>query len=368
MSKKKPYTSPYYQDYLGLEKILNCQHLISKEYGKPAHDEMLFIIIHQIYELWFKQILFELDSVLDIFSKDEIQESHIGTAVSRLDRVIEIQKILIDQIHVLETMTPMDFLDFRDFLIPASGFQSVQFRLIENKLGLRKVDRYTYGGTDYHTHLKEPDQAKVLASESSQSLFDVVEKWLERTPFLNWGETSFWKEYAQAVADMLAEDRQLIKTNKTLSKTEKEKHLMEYEKTEASFGVVLNETQHNKLVQERKWRLSHKATQAALLILLYRDQPILYNPYHLLTKLVDVDELFTTWRYRHALMVSRMIGRKIGTGGSIGTEYLNKTADKHRVFRDIGELTTFLIPRSALPQLPQEVENNLGFFYHVQRN
>jgi tryptophan 2,3-dioxygenase len=63
-----------------------------------------------------------------------------------------------------------------------------------------------------------------------------------------------------------------------------------------------------------------------------------------------------------------MIGRKIGTGGSIGTEYLNKTADKHRVFRDIGELTTFLIPRSALPQLPQEVENNLGFFYHVQRN
>ena len=125
--------------------------MISKEYGKPAHDEMLFIIIHQIYELWFKQILFELDSVLEIFSKEDIQESRIGTAVSRLDRVIEIQKILIDQIHVLETMTPMDFLDFRDFLIPASGFQSVQFRLIENKLGLNKEDRYSYRGCLLYT-------------------------------------------------------------------------------------------------------------------------------------------------------------------------------------------------------------------------
>ena len=368
MSKEKSHPPQYYQDYLGLEKILKSQHLISKEYGKPAHDEMLFIIIHQIYELWFKQILFELDSVLDIFCKKDIQESHIGTAVSRLNRVIEIQKILIDQIHLLETMTPMDFLDFRDFLIPASGFQSVQFRLIENKLGLSKEDRYSYSGTDYHAHLKEPEQAKVLASESTPSLFNVVEKWLERTPFLNWGVTSFWNEYEQAVAGMLDDDRQVIKTNKKLSNTEKEKHLMEYENTEASFGVVLSVKEHNKLVQEGKWRLSHKATKAALLILLYRDQPILYNPYHLLTKLVDVDELFTTWRYRHALMVSRMIGRKIGTGGSTGSEYLNKTAEKHRIFRDFSELTTFLIPRSALPQLPKEVENNLGFFYHVQGN
>ena len=132
--------------------------------------------------------------------------------------------------------------------------------------------------------------------------------------------------------------------------------------------MVLSVKEHNKLVKEGKWRLSHKATQAALLILLYRDQPILYNPYQLLNKLVDVDELFTTWRYRHALMVSRMIGLKIGTGGSTGSKYLNKTAEKHRVFRDFSELTTFLIPRSALPQLPQEVKNNLGFFYDVQGN
>jgi len=78
--------------------------------------------------------------------------------------------------------------------------------------------------------------------------------------------------------------------------------------------------------------------------------------------------LFTTWRYRHALMVSRMIGRKIGTGGSTGSEYLNKTAEKHRIFTDISELTTFLIPRSALPSLPIEVQDNLGFYFHVKEN
>ena len=77
-----------------------------------------------------------------------------------------------------------------------------------------------------------------------------------------------------------------------------------------------------------------------------------------------MDELFTAWRYRHALMVSRMIGRKIGTGGTTGSDYLNKTAEKHRIFSDISALSTFLIPRSALPKLPAKVENNLGFFYH----
>jgi len=367
MDQVKPYPKQYYQDYLNLEKILNSQHLLSQKYGHSAHDEMLFIIVHQVYELWFKQILYELDSLLEIFHKDEIQESHISWGAARLERIIEIQKILIDQITVLETMTPMDFLDFRDFLIPASGFQSVQFRIIENKLGLCLEDRYSYGDNSYHSYLNQSDQKKVSKTESTLSLFDLMEKWLERTPFLDWGSTSFWKEYESAVQEMLSSDRNLIETNDKLSKTEKEKHLLEYNKTEASFGAVLDSKEHAKLVKEGKWRLSHKATQAALLIYLYRDQPILDNPYQLLTKICNVDELFTAWRYRHALMVSRMIGRKIGTGGSTGSDYLNKTAEKHRIFSDISELTTFLIPRSALPQLPQEVANNLGFFYHVKQ-
>ena len=364
--KEKPFPPQYYQDYLALEKILDSQNLISDKFDQHAHDEMLFIIIHQIYELWFKQILYELDDLLNIFGEREINESHVGTAVTRLDRIIEIQKIIIDQVRVLETMTPMDFLDFRDFLIPASGFQSVQFRLIENKLGLLPSQRFTYGKSHYRSYLNEPDNQSVKDSEDEKSLFYLLQKWLERTPFLSWGETSFWDEYELAVKTMLNSDRHLIETNDNLSDEEKQKHLSEYNKTEVSFGVVLDENQHNDMMTKGQWRLSHKATQAALLILLYRDQPILHNPYQLLTKLADVDELFTTWRYRHALMVSRMIGTKIGTGGSTGSTYLNQTAEKHRIFSDISALTTFLIPRSSLPDLPAKVRNDLGFYFHVK--
>ena len=366
MSKEKPYPPQYYQDYLRLETILDSQKLKSDEYGQRAHDEMLFIIIHQVYELWFKQIIYELDSILKMFSLKNVDESNIGTSISRLNRIIEIQKILVDQIRVLETMTPMDFLDFRDLLVPASGFQSVQFRKIENKLGLLSEKRYSYGGENYKSYLNKADNKEVHKSEDGNSLFVLIEKWLERTPFLNWGKTSFWNEYETAVKKMLSDDRGIIETNKKLSDNEKKKYLNEYKKTEKSFGVVLNEKEHSKLVESGSWRLSYKATQAALLILLYRDQPILHNPYLLITKLADVDELFTTWRYRHVLMVSRMIGKKIGTGGSTGSSYLSETAQKHRIFSDLSELTTFLIPRSPLPQLPKEIKDELNFYFHVR--
>ena len=366
MAKEKSFKSQYYKDYLGLNKILDSQNLISDEFDQHAHDEMLFIITHQVYELWFKQIIYELDSILKMFSVKNVDESNIGTSISRLNRIIEIQKILVDQIRVLETMTPMDFLDFRDLLVPASGFQSVQFRKIENKLGLLSEKRYSYGGENYKSYLNKTDNKEVQKSEDGNSLFVLIEKWLERTPFLDWGKTSFWKEYETAVKKMLSDDRAIIETNKKLSDNEKKKYLNEYKKTEKSFGVVLNEKEHLKLLESGSWRLSYKATQAALLILLYRDQPILHNPYLLITKLADVDELFTTWRYRHVLMVSRMIGKKIGTGGSTGSSYLSETAQKHRVFSDLSELTTFLIPRSALPELPKEIKDELNFYFHVR--
>jgi len=367
MTKKDQQKPEYYQDYLELDRILNSQHPNSAKQGKYAHDEMLFIIIHQVYELWFKQIIYELDSIISIFSKKDINESNIGTAVSRLERIIEIQKILIDQVGVLETMTPMDFLDFRDYLVPASGFQSKQFRLIENKLGLDQKNRYTYGNSNYKTYLNKEDSQEVKTSEEVTNLFLLMEKWLERTPFLNWGKTSFWKEYESAVDEMLKEDISMIDANKNFSEKEIKIHIKHHDTTKKSFRVVIDKNKHNAMVKDGEWRLSHRATQAALLILLYRDQPILYNPYKFLTKLVDVDELFTTWRYRHVLMVSRMIGKKIGTGGSTGSKYLNKTAEKHQIFKDINELTTFLIPRSSLPSLPSEIEDDLGFYYHVRK-
>lgn len=120
-----------------------------------------------MYELWFKQILHELDSVIKIFSTIPVDEAKVGVAVHRLTRVCEIQDLLIQQISVLETMSPIDFLDFRDFLYPASGFQSAQFRLIENKLGLLPSQRLNYGSRGYCTYLAACDSEMVKVSNHS---------------------------------------------------------------------------------------------------------------------------------------------------------------------------------------------------------
>ncbi len=358
----KPYPPVHYSDYLKLEQLLSAQKLKSDEYGKHAHDEMLFIIVHQTYELWFKQILHELQSVAKMF-ENYVDEKNIGTAVARLHRITEIQKILIDQLRVLETMTPLDFLDFRDYLVPASGFQSLQFRLVENTLGLKRENRLDFDKQAYHTRLDKGEQKKAQAAEESPSLFDRVEKWLERTPFLEFEKFKFWDSYREAVNIMLSGDRAIITSNPSLTDTDKEKQFKQLDATGADFDALFDSKKHEQLIKEGHRRLSYKALQAALLISLYREEPILHMPYRLITTIVDIDELFTSWRYRHALMVHRMIGMKIGTGGSSGHQYLSATAAQHKIFADFMNLSTFMIPRSELPALPKDVVKNLGFYY-----
>ncbi len=358
---KKPGTPLYYPDYLQLDRLLDCQHLVSVEKGAMAHDEMLFIITHQTYELWFKQVLWELDAVCALFEREALAEKDVGQAVSHLIRIVEIQRVLIAQIDVLETMTPLDFLDFRDYLIPASGFQSLQFRLVENKLGIRREQRVGFDHMPYETRFTEPDRARLRASEQQPSLFDLLNDWLDRTPFLHFGDFNFWEEYRAAVDTMLAKDRVLIEQNPTFTPEKRTKQLRMLADTEAQFDALFDVQKYEALREEDAFRLSHQALQAALLINLYRDEPILHLPFRLLSLLMDVDENFTKWRYRHALMALRMIGRKIGTGGSSGHDYLRQTAEQHRVFNDLFSLSTFFIPRSALPDLPPKVRQAMGF-------
>jgi tryptophan 2,3-dioxygenase len=351
----------YYTDYLQLDKLLDSQELESEKNGAPAHDEMLFIIIHQAYELWFKQIIWELSAVHRLLDSSDVSEPSIGRAVRHLERVVEIQKVLVQQIDVLETMTPLDFLEFRDTLIPASGFQSVQFRLVENMLGLKPDRRIRYGSGSYVSRLQEKHQKIVLESESQPSVFDLVNGWLERTPFLDFGDFNFWSEYRTAVDHMLAQDRRSIETNTVLSEENKAVQLKALEGTRAEFESLFDASVYQKMLDSGDRQLSHKAFTAALLINLYRDQPILHLPYRLLTLLMDIDELFARWRHRHALMVSRMIGSKIGTGGSSGHTYLSKVTEHNKVFRDLFNLSTMYIPRSALPVLPKSVADKMGF-------
>ena len=352
-----------YGDYLELDKILDSQTLQSKKNGNIVHDEMLFIIIHQAYELWFKQILHELDSIIEMFKDNYVEEENTGLVVSRLGRIIEIQKLLIDQVSILETMTPMDFLEFRDLLSPASGFQSIQFRKIENKLGMKPDKRVRFGKQRYDQYLSKQDRKEALNSENSASLFMLLEDWLERTPFLQFEEFNFWESYKEAVERMINNDKELIYNNNSIDDTAKEVSLKNYDVIKNTYEALFDEKKYIKLLDEGHRRLSQKATLAALFIKLYRDEPVLQLPHRLLTQLVDIDQLLTSWRYRHSLLVFRMIGVKIGTGGSAGHGYLKKTAEKHSIFRDISNLSTYIIPRSSLPKLPIKLKKELGFFY-----
>jgi len=361
---KSKYPPLYYADYLKLDNLLNSQSPKSTEYlGELAHDEVLFIIVHQVYELWFKQILHELDSVITIFQDGFVNENSMGVAVARIARINEIQKLLIDQLRVLETMTPLDFLEFRDLLVPASGFQSYQFRLIENKLGLKVDQRQNFDKNAYVSRLSPEHQQIVAEAEAHPCLFDLVEHWLERTPFLNVDGFDFWENYRAAVQKALDRDKEILRQNPLLSEKEKAKEIENFSRTEAGFLAIFDEKKHHELVEQGQRRLSYAATQAALLINLFRDEPILHTPFRFLTVLIEVDELFTAWRHRHALMVHRMIGTKVGTGGSSGHEYLHLTAERHKVFSDLTNLSNYLIRRSELPKLPEEFQKNLGFYY-----
>ena len=130
MSKNYGEQSPLsYNKYLRVQDLINLQDCLSD----PAHhDELLFITVHQAYELWFKQILHELDAAVQFLDQDRLP-----AATRAVERIVEIEKLLVNQIHILESMTPISFLAFRDQLNPASGFQSMQFREIEFSTGLK---------------------------------------------------------------------------------------------------------------------------------------------------------------------------------------------------------------------------------------
>lgn len=327
----------YYPEYLQLERILGAQQLESDKLGKHAHDEMLFIVIHQAYELWFKQLLYEVGSIITIFEGKQIDDNagDLNIAVHRMHRVNTIVDLLVKQLGILDTMTPLDFLDFRDMLRPASGFQSMQFKILEARLGLRMEDRF---GKEYYTsQLKPEHKAQIEALEKKATLVELVNAWLERMPFL---DPRYWPGNTQF-----------------------------FDKLEALYvgSLVAGEEQNALLWKEifvtggSKRKFSPKAARSALFIMMYRDEPLFQQPFRFLDALVELDNGMARWRARHVDMVHRMIGLRLGTGGSSGKGYLRGAMDHHYVFKELADMSSFLFERRKLPALPAELHKAMRF-------
>lgn len=257
-----------YSEYLSLDKILYAQKTLTDE-----HDETLFIIIHQVSELWMKLAIHEVNSAIE-----DIQRDDFRMAFKKLARVTNIQNQLITSWDVLATLTPSDYLKFRDSLGNASGFQSYQNRMMEFSLGYKT----THALKIYE---KDPEIHRLLKTQ------------LE-TP-------SIYDEAIHATA------RQGF---------EIDKEVLERDITE-------------------NYEPNDSVKEAFRQIYLNTDK--YFELYEMLEKLVDVEDLYSQWRFRHMKTVERIIGFKKGTGGSSGVNYLRRVIDDY-FFRELWELRTEL--------------------------
>ncbi|CAG2104656.1 unnamed protein product [Medioppia subpectinata] len=360
-SREIPKGGMLYGEYLHIDRLLSCQEPVTRSTRNEVHDEHLFIITHQAYELWFKQILCEIDSVRQIMNRRDVDETNMLVITSRLNRVVLILKLLVDQVTILETMTPLDFMEFRNFLSPASGFQSVQFRLMENKLGVKNELRTNYGKLHYLKIFENPKVIDLIKqSEQEPSLCDLLQLWLERTPGLEKHEFDFWEKYKKVVNQLMDQ----IKTDADNESEEQQKALLmdEWKRKTELFDSIFDVNKHNALMARGDRRFTHKALQGALMVSLYKDEPRFNQPFHILMLLMDIDSLITKWRYNHVEMVLRMIGaHQFGTGGSSGYHYLRSTlSDRYKVFVDLFNLSTFLIPRTHIPPLTPKMKRRLA--------
>jgi len=338
-----------YTSYLHLNELLNCT-----EPKTEVHDEHLFIIVHQAYELWFKQIILEIDSVREIFSKAIVDEREMLKVNSRLGRVVKILTLLIDQISILETMSPLDFVSFRNDLWTSSGFQSWQFRLIENKIGVKASQRIQYNSAKYRDIFEGNLHTIVEKSENEPSLAALVASWLERTPGLNTESFDFWKEFIEACNKWFNDDME--EALKETDVIKREKLIESRNSHQENFKQIFVQENYDVLVARGDRSLSWSAFKGALMIYYNRDDLLFHGPFQMLSLLMDIDVLLTKWRNGHVLLVQRQIGSKLGTGRSSGYLYLKSTvSDRYRPFLDLFQLSNYLLPTKYVKELHQSL-------------
>jgi len=358
MSATKPTN---YWEYIRVEELLALQSGLDDDETELSNDEVLFITVHQVFELWFKLVLRELRSLRDFFNQEVVADQAMSNAVRSIRRVSTLIRRCVDHFEVIETLTTRGYLGFRDKLMPASGFQSAQMRQMEILMGLDDSARIPLGGGEgYFEALRAHDGGESsamrrvkTAREDRPSLAEAVTEWLYRTPLggLAPGEDGAEEALERFVAAYVgAQSAEIDHTcelalARARSEAEIERLRARYEAEKAASRGFLNPGEDQGGKRRQRIRAS------ALFILSYRELPLLAWPRDVLDGLIELEQLFVIFRQRHARMVERVIGRRTGTGGSSGVDYLDNTALTYRVFRDLWEVRTHQIKELANPPL-----------------
>lgn len=357
-----PKSTPNYWDYLELKPLLGLQGGLEKDETQLHTDELHFIVTHQALELWFKLILAEIRDARDALSSPQVPEEAIPNVVHHLGRVNEILKLAGDTFSVMETLTPQDFMSFRDKLTPASGFQSFQMREMELLLGVHWQSRVKYGKVDPLDHIrklaKDSPAGELALGRLEQvlkedSLKDAMRSWVYRTPIFGSqphhdGDAQvvdrFIKAYGEAIrAHHNSQYERLVAT----SVGRADELRRRYDGTTSTALSYINAED----IEDPKKRPYVKRYRAGIIFIeSYRELPLLAWPRLLIDALVSVDAQMVNFRHRHARAVEKIIGRRVGTGGSSGVNYLDETT-KIRVFHDLWTARTVLLPKERRPAL-----------------
>lgn len=355
-----------YWNYLKLRHLLSLQQGFVGDEGGISTDELHFIVVHQVFELWFKLVLRELRTVRDTLNQSLVTEEAIPKVVHSLRRVIEVFKHSLDTFTVLETMTPQEFLSFRSSLGTASGFQSVQMREIEIILGLSNDQRVKLGGNDVLGLLRQDllasnDKKRWEEAEdylNNPTIKDGLHLWLSRTPVHGTNANddhydqvvdSFLADYLEAYHSLQQDQREKLVTQDPAETTAIKQRFEKSKKALEIFVQALD-------IAEPDRSFRRRVRAGLLLVESYRELPLLAWPRALVDSLAELEQLLVLWRTRHARMVERMIGRRVGTGGSSGVDYLDQTTH-YRVFSDLWTVRTLLLPKDRLPPI-----KNLDFY------
>lgn len=358
-----------YWDYIKVEQLLGLQAGLGTDDRELTNDEVLFITVHQIDELWFKLVIRELVAVRDLFAVAPVPEQSLAAAVRGLRRTALLMSNVAGHFALMETMTTRDYLAFRDKLSPASGFQSAQLREIEILMGLEESQRIALGHEGSYLQAlrgpggsESPALKRVLARlEDKPSLKDTIDDWLFRTPIQ--GSTPADPDDAKVVRGFIesylgsheAELQGIAEEAVSMAMTEADRERLRsrYRDQVAQTRAFMTASDLPEPEQARRSRI-----RAALVFIeSYRELPLLAWPREMLESIVALEQAFLVFRQRHARMVERVIGRRTGTGGSAGVDYLDQTALRYRVFSDFWAVRTLLLREDALPPL-----QNAGFY------